>query len=78
MVRLLGVCTVKPPIAIIMEYVQGGSLMLLLHDMAAELPWNARLIMAYEIAQGIKILHSHTPQVHMIILSIYFNLENPF
>lgn len=59
-VNLVGVCT--KPIAIIMEYVEGGSLSTLLRD-DIELPWSIRLMMVGEIAQGIKALHLNVPQV---------------
>lgn len=61
-VKLVGVCTVEPPLAIIMEYVDGGTLSALLHS-NVELSWLSRLCMAEDIANGIEVLHSHIPQV---------------
>lgn len=62
-VKLLGVCTTKPPIAVIMEFVTGGPLSTLLRNHEIELPWSIRLLMVEEIARGVYALHSNDPQV---------------
>lgn len=65
---MIGVCS--KPIAIVMEFVDGGCLSTLLHDNNVELSWPVRLTMAAEIAQGIKVLHSHSPQVCIMFCEI--------
>lgn len=77
MVKLLGVCTtVESPIAIVMEYVDGGTLSTLLHS-EIELPWPLRLGIAEEIIKGIDVLHSHLPQV-FIEISFYVGLTRVY
>lgn len=61
-VELIAVCIQKPPLALVMEFVNGGTLSQLLYS-DLELPWQIRLALAEEIALGIADLHSHTPQV---------------
>lgn len=62
-VKLIAYCTQKPPFAIVMEWVDGGTLTQLLYSSEHDLPWQVRLIIAEEIAEGIQCLHLHEPPV---------------
>lgn len=53
------------PCGYVMEHMTEGTLGNALHS-PKELTWHARLIMAEEIAKGIKALHAHNPPVSQI------------
>lgn len=53
----------------VMELLEGGALSELLAA-DVELPWNARLLIAGDIARGIQVLHTNKPQVTVVIIVI--------
>ncbi|XP_019637953.1 PREDICTED: phytosulfokine receptor 1-like [Branchiostoma belcheri] len=60
-ISLLGVC-LKPHFAIVMPYMENGSLAeLLLRDV--DVPWALRWRMAHEISLGMTFLHCQNPQI---------------
>lgn len=63
MIQLFGVCTEKPEICIVMEYMHRGSLYKILHDPSIDLDWNLRKAMILDAARGMHYLHSSNPIV---------------
>mmetsp|Transcript_18613 Transcript_18613/g.56177 ORF Transcript_18613/g.56177 Transcript_18613/m.56177 type:complete len:1043 (+) Transcript_18613:379-3507(+) len=61
-VRLLGACETKGDLFIIMEYLEGGTLVDLLSS-ARELSLARRLEIALDVAHGLAYLHSATPAI---------------
>ncbi|XP_066264923.1 receptor-interacting serine/threonine-protein kinase 2-like [Branchiostoma lanceolatum] len=59
-VSLLGVC-LEPHFAIVMPYMENGSLAELLRDV--DVPWALRWRMAHEISLGMTFLHCQNPQI---------------
>ncbi|XP_066265946.1 receptor-interacting serine/threonine-protein kinase 2-like [Branchiostoma lanceolatum] len=59
-ISLLGVC-LDPHFAIVMPYIENGSLAGLLQ--AVDVPWALRWRMAHEISLGMNFLHCQNPQV---------------
>ncbi|XP_035665262.1 leucine-rich repeat and IQ domain-containing protein 4-like [Branchiostoma floridae] len=59
-ISLLGVC-LDPNFAIVMPYMENGSLAGLLRDV--DVPWALRWRMAYEISLGMTFLHCQNPQI---------------
>ncbi|KAI8484969.1 hypothetical protein Bbelb_373760 [Branchiostoma belcheri] len=59
-VSLLGVC-LEPHFAIVMPYMENGSLARLLRDV--DVPWALRWRMAHEISLGMTFLHYQNPQI---------------
>ncbi|XP_019627165.1 PREDICTED: leucine-rich repeat and death domain-containing protein 1-like isoform X2 [Branchiostoma belcheri] len=59
-ISLLGVC-LDPNIAIVMPYMENGSLAGLLQDV--DVPWALRWRMAHEISLGMTFLHCQNPQI---------------
>ncbi len=56
-VKLQGICSTPKVTSLVMERMLGGSLFHLLQDETKELPWVLRYRLAYEIAEGIGVLH---------------------
>ncbi|XP_035665256.1 receptor-interacting serine/threonine-protein kinase 2-like [Branchiostoma floridae] len=59
-ISLLGVC-LDPNFAIVMPYMENGSLAGLLRDV--DVPWTLRWRMAHEISLGMTFLHCQNPQI---------------
>ncbi|XP_078689357.1 uncharacterized protein LOC144920859 [Branchiostoma floridae x Branchiostoma belcheri] len=59
-ITLLGVC-LEPLFAIVMPYMENGSLARLLRDV--DVPWALRWRMAHEISLGMTFLHCQDPQI---------------
>ncbi|CAH1251186.1 LRRIQ4 [Branchiostoma lanceolatum] len=59
-ISLLGVC-LDPNFAIVMPYMENGSLAQLLRDV--DVPWALRWRMAHEISLGMTFLHCQNPQI---------------
>ncbi|XP_078583792.1 uncharacterized protein LOC144866304 [Branchiostoma floridae x Branchiostoma japonicum] len=59
-ISLLGVC-LEPNFAIVMPYMENGSLAGLLRDV--DVPWALRWRMAHEISLGMTFLHCQNPQI---------------
>ncbi|XP_078663655.1 receptor-interacting serine/threonine-protein kinase 2-like [Branchiostoma floridae x Branchiostoma belcheri] len=59
-ISLLGVC-LDPNFAIVMPYMENGSLAGLLRDV--DVPWALRWRMAHEISLGMTFLHCQSPQI---------------
>ncbi|CAH1251175.1 ANKK1 [Branchiostoma lanceolatum] len=59
-ISLLGVC-LDPNFAIVMPYMENGSLARLLRDV--DVPWALRWRMAHEISLGMTFLHCQNPQI---------------
>ncbi|XP_078583899.1 uncharacterized protein LOC144866412 [Branchiostoma floridae x Branchiostoma japonicum] len=59
-ISLLGVC-LEPHLAIVMPYMENGSLAGLLRDV--DVPWALRWGMAHEISLGMTFLHCQDPQI---------------
>ncbi|XP_066288304.1 uncharacterized protein [Branchiostoma lanceolatum] len=59
-ISLLGVC-LEPHLAIVMPYMENGSLAGLLRDV--DVPWALRWRMAHEISLGMTFLHCQNPQI---------------
>ena len=56
-VRLFAVCNEVGNYAMVMEFMEKGSLYQLLHDEKVELPWSLRWRLALEIGEGLAYLH---------------------
>jgi TPR repeat protein/tRNA A-37 threonylcarbamoyl transferase component Bud32 len=55
---------IENPFGIVMEFMQGGSLLKLLNDrQPAQLAWSFRLQIAKDVAQGLVFLHSYEPRI---------------
>eukprot|EP01087_Luapelamoeba_hula_P008454 TRINITY_DN2105_c1_g1_i2.p1 TRINITY_DN2105_c1_g1~~TRINITY_DN2105_c1_g1_i2.p1 ORF type:complete len:1492 (+),score=226.36 TRINITY_DN2105_c1_g1_i2:221-4696(+) len=61
-IRLIGVCS-KQPLALVMEFANGGTLTQLLQDHAKRLTWRTRLTIALQIARGMDVLHAVSPPI---------------
>ncbi|MCE3238488.1 MAG: hypothetical protein K0R24_1469, partial [Gammaproteobacteria bacterium] len=57
-VKLQGICSDESETSLVMERMMGGSLFHLLQDESQELPWALRYRLAYEIAEGLGVLHA--------------------
>lgn len=63
LVRLFGLCL--DPMAMMLEYMDGGDLQSHLLDLTRELDWNMKILLALDIASGMHFLHSRqNPIVH--------------
>ena len=61
-VQLIGIAF--RPLRMILEYVENGDLYSLLHDdKSSDISWNLRLLIAWDIAKGLKALQLHSPPV---------------
>ena len=60
-VELIGVAF--HPLRMILEFVEKGDLFDLLHDHDKVLPWKLRLLIAWDIAKGMRALQLHSPPI---------------
>eukprot|EP00112_Aurelia_sp_Birch-Aquarium-sp1_P009364 Seg2061.2 transcript_id=Seg2061.2/GoldUCD/mRNA.D3Y31 product="Serine/threonine-protein kinase STY8" protein_id=Seg2061.2/GoldUCD/D3Y31 len=62
-VQFYGICTIRPNICIITEYMKGGSVADIIHKQMKHLSWEKRIKWASDAAKGMAFLHSNKPQV---------------
>ena len=60
-VELIGV-TFKP-LRMILEFVESGDLFELLHNSSDDLSWRLRLMIAWDVARGMRFLQEHSPPI---------------
>lgn len=76
-VLFMGACTVKPNLAIILEYCGNGSLWDVLRNHNTPLPWYLRCKIALDTARGVNYLHNFpTPVLHRDLKSLNILLDD--
>ena len=77
-VNLLALCLEEGHFALVLEYMEGGSLYQLLHSEIV-LPWNQRIDMAMQLVAGVMYLHGLRDHiVHRDLKSANVLLESPY
>jgi serine/threonine protein kinase len=76
-VLFMGACTVKPNLAIILEYCGNGSLWDVLRNHNTPLPWYLRCKIALDTARGVNYLHNFpVPVLHRDLKSLNILLDD--
>eukprot|EP00339_Tiarina_fusa_P014873 CAMPEP_0117053630 /NCGR_PEP_ID=MMETSP0472-20121206/37103_1 /TAXON_ID=693140 ORGANISM="Tiarina fusus, Strain LIS" /NCGR_SAMPLE_ID=MMETSP0472 /ASSEMBLY_ACC=CAM_ASM_000603 /LENGTH=224 /DNA_ID=CAMNT_0004768777 /DNA_START=509 /DNA_END=1180 /DNA_ORIENTATION=+ len=63
LVELKGLCLDTDEMLMVTEYLAYGDLFNFLHDENQKMPWSLRLKIAYDVAKGMKFLHTTTPPI---------------